>query len=260
MKLLRTSALVAAISLAALSTNPAAAQRNKDKDAAPAPAPTASTGAPIVQGIAVANLQAAIVNTDAFRVAQQQRPVTYKTNYDSAQARSNALEAQLKPMIDRFTAARAATTANTPAGQQALQQQARTIQELQEKGKQEIQQQLLPIALSEAFVNEQIEEKIDQAVQQAMAKARVSLVLQPGAVVARANAYDLTDEIVTELNTLIPTAQLVPPQGWEPREIREARAQQAAQQAAAAGTPPAAAGAAPAPRPTTPAGPQPEGR
>ena len=257
MKLIRNSALVAAISLVALSAQPALAQKNKDKDkeaaaAAPAAAPVSNT----VQGIAVANLQAALANTDAYRVAQQQRPVTYKPQFDQAQARGNALEAQIKPMIDRFNAGRAAAT--TPALQQQLQNQARSIQELQERGKQEIQQILLPVALSEAFVNEQLEEKLDQAVQKAMEKSRVSLLLQPGAVVARANAYDLTDEIVTELNALLPTAQLVPPQGWEPREIREARAQQAAQQAPrpAAGAAPAA----PAPRPATPAGPQPDGR
>ena len=247
MKLIRNSALVAAISLAALSAQPASAEK-KDKDnknAAPAAAAPASN---VVQGIAVANLQAAIANTDAFRVAQQQRPVTYKPQIDQAQARGNALEAQIKPMIDRFNAARQGTM--TPALQTQLQTQARAIQELQEKGKQEIQQILLPAALSEAFVNEQIEDKLDQAVQKAMEKSRVSLLLQPNAVLARANAYDLTDEIVAELNALLPTAQLVPPQGWEPREIREARAQQAAQQA---GNRPAAA-------PAAPAGPQPEGR
>lgn len=254
----RKSALVAA-TLAAILAQPALAQRNRDAaPAATAPA-AANTGGPIVAGLAVANLEAAIVNTDAFRVAQQQRPVTYKSQYDQAQARSNALEAQLKPLIDRFNASRAA--ANTPALQQGLQTQARSIQEIQEKGKQEIQQLLLPIALSEAYVNEQIEDKLDAAVQAAMAKARISMVLQPGAVVARANAYDLTDEIVAELNAAIPTAQLVPPQGWEPRQIREARAQQAAQQAATRpAAPGAAAPAAPAPRPATPVGPQPEGR
>lgn len=247
MKLIRNSALVAAISLAALSAQPASAEK-KDKDnknAAPAAAAPASN---VVQGIGVANLQAAIANTDAYRVASQQRPVTYKPQLDQAQARGNALEAQIKPMVDRFNAARQA--ANTPALQQQLQTQARAIQELQEKGKQEIQQILLPAVLSEAFVNEQIEDKLDQAVQKAMEKSRVSLLLQPNAVLARANAYDLTDEIVAELNALLPTAQLVPPQGWEPREIREARAQQAAQQA---GNRPAAA-------PAAPAGPQPEGR
>ncbi len=251
MKLIRNSALVAAVSLVALSANPAFAEK-KDKNApAAAPAAPAATSN-VVQGIAVANLQAAIANTDAFRVAQQQRPVTYKPQIDQAQARGNALEAQIKPMIDRFNAARQGTM--TPALQTQLQTQARAIQELQEKGKQEIQQILLPAALSEAFVNEQIEDKLDQAVQSAMNKNRVSLLLQPGAVIARANAYDLTDEIVTELNALLPTAQLVPPQGWEPREVREARAQQAAQQAG--NRPAAAAPAAPA----APAGPQPEGR
>jgi Skp family chaperone for outer membrane proteins len=259
MKLIRNSALLAAISLAALSAQPALAQKNKDKDKeAAAAAPAAAATSNVVQGIAVANLQAALANTDAYRVAQQQRPVTYKPQFDQAQARGNALEAQIKPMIDRFNAGR--QTATTPALQQQLQNQARAIQELQEKGKQEIQQILLPVALSEAFVNEQLEEKLDQAVQKAMEKSKVSLLLQPGAVVARANAYDLTDEIVTELNTLLPTAQLVPPQGWEPREIREARAQQAAQQAAAARPAAGAAPAAPAPRPVTPAGPQPDGR
>jgi len=251
MKLIRNSALVA-VSLVALSAQPALAQKKNDKEAAPvaAAAPASNT----VQGIAVANLQAALANTDAFRVAQQQRPVTYKSQYDQAQARGNALEAQIKPMIDRFNAARQGTM--TPALQTQLQTQARAIQDLQEKGKQEIQQILLPVALSEAFVNEQIEEKLDQAVQKAMEKSKVTLLLQPGAVLARANAYDLTDEIVTELNTLLPTAQLVPPQGWEPREIREARAQQAAQQAPR----PAAAAAPAAAAPAKPAGPQPEGR
>ncbi len=249
MKMIRNSALVAAISIAALSAQPAFAKKD-DKDAknAAAAAPAAAPASNVVQGIAVANLQAAILNSDAYRAAQQQRPVTYKPQLDQAQARGNALEAQIKPMIDRFNAAR--QTANTPALQQQLQTQARAIQELQEKGKQEIQQILLPAALSEAFVNEQIEDKLDGAVQKAMEKSKVSLLLQPGAVLARANAYDLTDEIVAEINAVLPTAQLVPPQGWEPREVREARAQQAAQQG----------GARPAAAPAAPAGPQPEGR
>ena len=89
MKLIRNSALVAAVSLVALSANPAFAEK-KDKNApAAAPAAPAATSN-VVQGIAVANLQAAIANTDAFRVAQQQRPVTYKPQLDQAQARSNA--------------------------------------------------------------------------------------------------------------------------------------------------------------------------
>lgn len=249
-------ALVASLLIAAATAQPALAAKDKKKGEE---APAAASGPVAVQGIAVASLDAAIANSDAFRVAEQQRPVTYKPNFDGANARGQALENQLKPLVEKFEADRKAAKPNVPA----LQQQAKVIQELQERGKQEIQQQLMPVALSEAYVAEQIEAKLDQAVQQAMAKAKVSLLLQPNAVIARSVSYDLTDEIVAELNTLIPSAQLVPPAGWEPRQVREARAQQAAQAAAAQGAAaPAAAPAAgaPAPRPVTPAGPQPEGR
>lgn len=253
-------ALVASLLIAAATAQPALAAKDKKKGDEAAPA--AAAGPVAVQGIAVASLDAAIANSDAFRVAEQQRPVTYKPNFDGANARGQALENQLKPLVDKFEADRRAAKPNVPA----LQQQAKVIQEIQERGKQEIQQQLMPVALSEAYVAEQIEAKLDQAVQQAMTKAKVSLLLQPNAVIARSVSYDLTDEIVAELNVLIPSAQLDPPAGWEPRQVREARAQQAAQAAAAQGgaapaaAAPAAGTPAPAPRPVTPAGPQPEGR
>ncbi len=240
----------------ALAASPALADK-KDKEA-PAPAPAAAAAAapagPVAPGIAVANLDAAIGNSDAYRVAAQQRPVTYKAAYDSAQARGKALEAQLNPLIAKFNADR---QAGKPEA--ILMQQAKVIQDLQEKGKQEIQQLLYPAALSEAYVNEQITDKLDDAVAKAMTKKGITLLLQPQAVLARSNSYELTGEIIAQLNLAIPTAQLVPPTGWEPREIREQRAAAAQQQGAAAPAAPAA-GAAPAPRPATPAGPQPEGR
>jgi NADH dehydrogenase FAD-containing subunit len=97
--------------------------------------------------------------------------------------------------------------------------------------------------MSEAYVLEQINEKINGAVQAAMTKRGITLVLNPQATIATTGAYNLNQPILDELNALIPAAQLVPPAGWEPREVREAKAQQAAQQAPAA------------PRPAAPAAP-----
>lgn len=260
MKTLRSSAVVAGIIAVALASQPAMAKSKKQREAeaaaaaaaaAPAASPAAG-GGPLVQGIGIASLDAALVNSDAFRAAASQRPTTYKAQYDNATARGKALESQLNAMITKFNTDRAAPKAN----QAALQQQARTIQEAEANGKQEIQKILMPIALSEAYVTEQIEDKMNEAVQRAMTKKRVNLLLQPGAVVARSNGYDITSDIVTELNALIPAAQLAPPAGWEPREVREARAAQAAQQQGAARP----AGAAPAATPAQPAGPQPDGR
>jgi Skp family chaperone for outer membrane proteins len=193
----------------------------------------------IVQGLAIANLDAVMINSNAFKTAQQLRPQTYKAQIDQAEARRKQLEAQLKPMIDKFNADRQ----GGKVAQAALAQQAQAIQAIQDTGQQDLQRILQPVALSEAYVNEQIEEKIDQAVKNAMNKKKISLLLSPQAILAvNNNAYNLNQDILNELNTLVPSAQLVPPQGWEPRQIREARAAQSAQTG------------------QQPAGPQPQGR
>ena len=227
----------------ALGAQPALAQK-KDKNA---PVATSSS----LSSIGVADLNAAAVNSDAYRVASQQRQVTYKATYDQAEARGKQLDAQLKALADKFQADRAA---NKPEA--VLVPQVQAIQQLEERGKQEIQQIMMPVALSDAYVNEQILDKRAEALQKAMQKRGITLVLRPEATEAFAGGYDLTAAITTELNALIPTAGLVPPAGWLPRQMREQQAarQQAAQPAAAApaGTP--------APRPATPAGPQPDGR
>jgi len=193
-----------------------------------------ATGGTLVQGLAVANLDAVVANSSAFKTAEQQRGVTYKQNIDRAEARRGQLEAQLKPLVEKFEKDRAAPNAN----QQALAQQAANIQQIQQQGQQELQAIIAPVVLSRAYVGEQIQDKLDQAIKNAMAKRKISLLLSNEVVMAvNDNAYNLNQDILNELNTLIPAAQLVPPAGWEPRELREARAQQAA----AAGQQPAAA-------------------
>lgn len=229
---------------------PLAAQKKPATAPAPAAAAPAASG-PIVPGLAVANLDAVIVNSNAYQVAQQQRPVTYKATVDAYNARAAQLDAQLKTMIEKFNADRAAKKPDA-----ILQQQYVEIQQFEARAKEELQQLRMPITLSEAYVVEQIAEKLDQAVQNAMSKRGVTILLGPDAVIARANAYELSPAIIAELNVLIPSANLVPPQGWVPRAARE---QQAAQGQAQQPRPAAAAPAPaqPAPRP---AGPQPEGR
>ncbi|MFM5925042.1 MAG: OmpH family outer membrane protein [Novosphingobium sp.] len=225
----------------------------KDKDkAAPAPAPVAApTSGTVVPGLGVANLEAAVANSNAYQVAAQQRQTTYKATYDSAQARANQIDATLKGLVDKFQADRAAKKPDA-----VLQQEYAAIQQTQENGKQEVQRLLMPVMLSEAYVTEQITDKLDQAVQNAMTKRNVTLLLNPDAVIARTGAYDLTAAVVAELNVLLPTANLVPPQGWVPRQVREQQAAQQGQRPAAA---PAAGAPATAPAPR-PAGPQPDGR
>ncbi|WP_310533663.1 OmpH family outer membrane protein [Novosphingobium sp.] len=208
-----------------------------------APAATPASNGITVPGIGIANIDLIVVNSNAFKVAQTQRPQTYKATYDAAEARRKQIADQITGMVTKFNADRALPNAN----QQALAQQAQSIQAMEASGTQELQKLLQPVSYSEAYVQEQISEKLNAAINTAMTKQRITLLLNPSAVVATTNAYNLNQAILTELNTALPSAQLVPPAGWEPREVREAKAQQAAQQGGAA----PAAPVAPAPAATT---------
>jgi Skp family chaperone for outer membrane proteins len=205
----------------------------------------APVAAQAVAGIGVADQRRAVIESAAFVNANAARPTTYKAQYDAAQAKSNQIRQQLEPLVTKFNADVQAPNAN--ANQAALQQQLVQIQQLREQGSQEVQEILQPVALSEAYVLEQISDKFDQAVRTAMTKRKISIVFEVGSTLAHNDAYDLTKDITAELNASIPNAQLVPPQGWLPRQQREAQARAAA-----------ANGAAQAP--AAPAAQQPEGR
>lgn len=236
---------------AVLLSQPAVAQTAK-KPAAPVTGAVAPRGT-VAAGIGTADLQAAVANTNAYKNAavQRQSDPSYKKIYDAAQARLAQLQAQLKPMADQFNADR---TANKPDA--TLQAEYDAIQKAQAQGEAEIKQILAPANLSDEYVVEQITAKLPEALGTVMTRRGVTLLLNPEAILVSAQPYDLTGELVGELNRTIATAQITPPPGWQPARVRQQQQQQAG-----AGTPrpgvPAPKPGVPAPKP---AGPQPEGR
>ncbi|HYD06449.1 MAG TPA: hypothetical protein VEC60_12030, partial [Reyranella sp.] len=119
----------------------------------------APAAAQMVKGLAVANPTAIVALSNAYKVAEQQRPVTYKPQIDQANARKAAIENQLRPLATKLqTDARAASP-----NQAALQQQYNQIQQIEQAGQQEINNILQPVALSRAYVVEQIGDKLEQA-------------------------------------------------------------------------------------------------
>lgn len=192
----------------------------------------------IAQGIGVVSLPAAVANSNAYKVAETQRPVTYKAQLDQATARRDQLSAQLQPMYDKIRADQQANVA-----QAILQQQAEQIQQIEQAGQRELTQIVQPVALSRAYVQEQIEDKLDEAVQAAATKRKITLILDAssGAVTFADAKYNITQDVINEINTLLPSAQLVPPTGWLPREARQQQEAAAAAQAAQGGTAPASA-------------------
>ena len=184
----------------------------------------APAAAQAVKGIAVANPTAIVALSNAFKVAETQRPVTYKAQLDQANARKAQIEAQLRPMATKLQAD--AQAPNAASNQAALQQQYGQIQQIEQSGQNEINQILQPVALSRAYVVEQIGDKLEQATKQAMAKQKIEILLDSGSVINAGEAYNLNQAILNELNVVLPSAQLVPPAGWLPRAQRDQQAQQ----------------------------------
>ena len=239
----------AAIALSAASTV-AAQTAPKPAAAAPAPAAAAPAGqrqSVVLPGIGVVDFDTVQQSANAFKAAAQERRVKYKASYDAAEARSRKAQADGKVLVDKFNADQAAKMPDS-----ILQADYQAIQTLEQVAKQDIQQALAPVALSEAYGEEQINAKIPQAVQNAMNKNGITLLLRRDAIVVGVPNYDLSPAITAELNTLLPAIQVVPPQGWVPAQYRTQ--QPAAQPAPAAQSRPAAT------TPAKPAGPQPEGR
>ncbi|MDE1466448.1 OmpH family outer membrane protein [Aurantiacibacter sp. D1-12] len=179
--------------------------------------------------VAVVNVPAIIVNSSAYQTAQTQRQTTYAAQLQQAETRRTALNAQLEPLVSAFNAARAQPNAD----QAALQQQAAQIQQLQQTGQAELQQILAPVALSQAYVEEQIQDQLSTAIENAARAQGYTLVVTPDVVLFAEASHNMNQAVLDQLNALIPAAQLVPPQGWLPRELREQQA------AAAAGQQPA---------------------
>ena len=190
---------------------------------------SAPAAAQIVPGIGIANPDAIVAASSAFQNAETQRQTTYKAQIDQAEARRAAIAAQLEPLYTKLEADSQAASPN----RQALQQQAARIQQIEQSGQAEINRLLQPVALSRAYVVEQISDQLNAAMDAAKARRKITLVLSPNGVISADQAYNLNQDVVNELNRLIPNAQLVPPQGWMPRAQREAAAQQQAQQPAA---------------------------
>ncbi|QOV93080.1 OmpH family outer membrane protein [Novosphingobium sp. ES2-1] len=219
MKIRYASALLAGLAVLSVSPTAAVAQ---------------ATSGTVTPGIAIANPSAVVAASAAYQTAQQQRPTTYKPQIDQANARKGQIEAQLKPLIDKLQADSKAANPNRAA----LQAQYEQIQQIEQAGQAEIQKILEPLNLSQQYVLEQIGDKLDAATQAAMDKKKITLVIDSQSVIKAGQVYNLNQDILTELNKAIPSAQLVPPAGWMPRAQREQQAQaQAAQQPGTAAQP-----------------------
>ncbi len=206
--------------------------------AAPLAAPAAAA-----TDVAVANLEEAVAKSNAWVLAANQIKITYKAQIDAFEARSRVLNAEIQPLVVAFQAAQRAPAPN----QAALQQQATAIQNKQQSAQRELGTMYTQIGRAESFAQEQIASKLDGALKAAMVARRIGIVLQPQATISYQPSRDITNDIVAQLNAMVPSVGITPPANWQPG-------------GAGAGAPAAPTAPAPTPPAGTPTRPQPTGR
>ncbi|SEK37212.1 periplasmic chaperone for outer membrane proteins Skp [Sphingomonas palmae] len=182
-----------------------------------------------VNGVAVADPEAAIANSRAFTTAVSQIQTAYKAQLDQANTRRNAIQAELQPLV---TAAQ--TAARAPGATEAsLRPQLQAIQTKEQAGNAELQRLTAPAQRARAYAAEQVQRQLATAVQNVVKAKNVSLLVSPQATLFTQPAADITPAITAELDRLVPSVSTAVPANWQPGQ--------------AAGAPAAAAPAAAAP-------------
>ncbi|WP_294266714.1 OmpH family outer membrane protein [uncultured Sphingomonas sp.] len=180
--------------------------------AALAPVAIATPSLAQVNGIAVANPEGAVLESNAWKTAISQIQTTYKTQLDQAQSRQTAVQNELRPLVDAFQKARSAPNAN----EAALRTQANTIQQKEQAANAELQRLTQPVQRARAYAAEQIGAQLQAAVNAAMSKKKVTLLLRPEAAVQTQPSADITTDVTAELNRLVPNVSITPPANWQP--------------------------------------------
>lgn len=93
------------------------------------------------------------------------------------------------------------------------------VTQIQQK-EQQINSLATPITIAQAYVLDQLARDYDAARQQVVTAKRIQIMLSPDAIQWAPPAVDVTNDIVTALNTRRPTVTVAVPAGWQPsREI-----------------------------------------
>ena len=179
----------------------------------------------MAQTVAYSDVQQVLGLSQAAKTADQQMRVTYKSIYDQLDMRSRVLQAELNALVVKYQADQK-TNPNNPT----LAAQAKAVQDKQRAAQEELAKLSEPLERINAYVLEQIDTKLDAAVTTAMTKKKVALLVRREAIIKNTPGTDLTQDIVAELNLLVPNVSITPPANWQPgqQQARPAAPQPAA--------------------------------
>ncbi|MEM7779820.1 MAG: OmpH family outer membrane protein [Pseudomonadota bacterium] len=199
-------------------------------------APIASANAQVDGRLATSSVSRALLDTNAMQAALTTIPTTYSAQLQSLEASQTQLNDLLRPFdangdgrIDDNEVG-ALDAAPNLANIRALQTEIAGIEE--------------QLTAAQVYAVEQLLVQYNVALEQVATQQQIVVVLDPTSLQYVADGGDITSQVTTTLDTLVPQVGIVPPQGWRPQPqslqvfqevqrrllLRQAIARQAAQQ------------------------------
>jgi Skp family chaperone for outer membrane proteins len=181
--------------------------------AAAAVAISAAIAAPVaaqVQGpIASFDITDTVFRSSAFATAYNQVSQTYGPQIEQRRQKNEERQTLLKAFDkngdNEVDDAEMAAAQRTPqfARFQALEQ--------------ELAQLSAQIDGARVFAIEQIIGQVPATMQQVVTEKKIAVVIDPNVVLYGPQQLDITEAVVTALNTRLPRVEITPPQGWQPQ-------------------------------------------
>lgn len=189
-----------------------------------------------VAGIATSSPEAAILQSQARINAYQQISTTYAAQIQQI----NTIRGEIQTLQQGLD-----TNNDRNVTQAEFDAQPAIVQQIEQK-QQELDTVSTPIILAQYYVIEQLLERYGQAQNQVIQQKNIQIMLTPEAFQYAAEGANVTPDILTALNTLVPAVTTTPPSNYQPRretaqmhqtiqQLIVATAQRAAAQQAAQG-------------------------
>jgi Skp family chaperone for outer membrane proteins len=93
----------------------------------------------------------------------------------------------------------------------ALQNRVKAFQSKQAQGAQELQRQEQQIQRNQAYIQKQVAEKLGPIYQQVMQRRGANVMMETGSTLATTTTVDVTNDVLTALNTALPSIQTTAP-------------------------------------------------
>ena len=171
--------------------------------------PTLAQSVPAAK-VAVVDLDRIGRDCNACRTAS----ATLQSQVTAFNTRRQQLTAQLQPEASAIQQALNALAGKQPDA--ALRTRAEAFEKKQSDAAQELQRQQTQIQRNQAYVSQQVNQKLAPLLQPAMERRGANVLLDNGAALRFASTVDITNDVMTALNSALPSVQTTAPAQTQP--------------------------------------------